>query len=196
MRKLFGALMLCAACAASPVKAAEITYTLTGSFDVSLNGTEYDGLNATLTGTGNPAHVFFPAGPGTPVVYLPVLTADVAGYGNATLTDTFLYFSNNTTGINGFYDIAIEQDLMGWAGFSPYNSVSPVAPRSVTFDYGGHVNTTLGNADILHGSNLVFSAVISGAPEPSAWALLLMGFAGTGLALRGLRPRKIESAAD
>ncbi len=65
MRHLFWALVLCASWATSAANAATITYTVTGRFDVSLNGKEYDGLNVTLSGTGNPDHVFFPAGPQT-----------------------------------------------------------------------------------------------------------------------------------
>lgn len=127
MRHLLSALALCATCAIGAADAAEITYTVTGSFDVSLNGTEYDGLGVTLTGKGNPDHVFFPTGPQTPVVYLPALTASVTGYGEVTLSDTFLYFSNNTTGINGFTTSILVRTSLGLPDSHPTTRFRPPA---------------------------------------------------------------------
>ena len=50
----------------------------------------------------------------------------------------------------------------------------------------GQVNTGAGTG----GGNLTISQVNSAVPEPSTWAMLLLGFAGIGFSMRKLRSRK------
>ncbi len=184
MRKLLLSLAVGAICAVSPAQATPITYILSGTFNVSVGGTEYDDLDVTLTGIGDTSSLHT-VGTDTPAVELTSLVASVAGYGDLALTDPFHFFAN-PNGISGFNNES-SHDLIDFTGLGTYDAVSNVSPTSVMFDSGGTTDTPFGTAQVLSGTNMTFSAMLSavgGAPEPDAWAMMLLGFFGLGAVIR------------
>jgi hypothetical protein len=193
MRKLLAALAVGVVFAAGSASANPITYTLSGTFDVTVNGSEYDNLDITFTGIGDTSNVKTDIFPNTPYVTLSSFTASVDGYGSVSLPQTFDFFSNNDNGTQGF-NVLTGSDFLDFAAFPTYDAISNVSPTAVTLNYRGSIDTPFGSGAVLTGSNLTFSAVVSdvsGAPEPGAWAMLLIGFFGLGSAVR----RRAEAMA-
>ena len=88
--------------------------------------------------------------------------------------------------------------------FTPGQSANPVAigswsvaPGQLIFDVTD--NHLLGDAFSMSWAmtcgNDVIQGVISGVPEPSTWAMMLVGFGGLGVAMRASRRRPAASAA-
>ena len=72
--------------------------------------------------------------------------------------------------------------------FCPYVAINVAfAGTAESVDFGGTLNQ-VGFADVTLGSNTA-----GGAPEPASWALMLIGVAGLGAAIRGKR-RQIATA--
>jgi hypothetical protein len=180
---MLAGLAVSAVCLFGSAQAATITYVLAGTFDVSVGGNEYDDLDVTLTGIGDTGAVFFPLGADTPAIVLSSLTASVSGYGIVPLENMTSFFSNNSTGIAGFNDMA-NGDFATFTGLSSYDARSNLAPTAVTLSFGGLVASPLGDATILSASDLTFSAVVAGVPEPAEWAMMLAGLAGMGWMVR------------
>jgi hypothetical protein len=195
MRKLLMSATVTALCAVGSAQATPITYILSGTFNVTVGGNEYDGLDVTLTGTGDTSSVHS-VGSETPAVELTSLVASVSGYGDLTLTDPFHFFANNVSSNAGFNNES-SFDLVDFTGLGTYDAVSSVSPTSVTFDGGGTTSTPFGTAQVLSGTNMTFSAVLSegaGAPEPGTWAMMLVGFLGLGAVARRRIPAPVITA--
>ena len=194
MKKLLlGALLAGAVTFVAPAGAAEITYTLQGTFDVNFNKVEHDGVNITFTGIGDTDAVFLDGS--SPSNSLTSLVASVDGVGNFTLPAGYTFFVNPTTEIAGIYDTTITDifDVQSDA-FGSYDAKSNLGPISVVypdnFFPGGDVAVDGGIGFIVGASNLTFAAVVSGtppiggAPEPAVWAMVLTGFFGLGAMVR------------
>ncbi len=194
MRNLVAAVAVVVIFAAGSAHAAPITYTLSGTFDVTVNGTEYDNLDITFTGIGDTGTVgTTDFGATTPDVKLSSLTASVQGYSDVALPQSFDFFSNNGGGTQGF-NIVGSYDFLDFSALTSYDAVSSVSPTSATFFYGGTITTPYGDGQVLNASDLTFTAVatdVSGAPEPAAWTMLLVGFLGLGAVVR----RRAEAMA-
>ncbi|HEX8447849.1 MAG TPA: PEPxxWA-CTERM sorting domain-containing protein [Sphingomonas sp.] len=168
---------------AGSASAATITYTVSGNFRGTLAGQSFN-TPAVFTGIGdtNTTQTLL----NTTVVPLSSLTALSGGktfdFGNA--------FSFYSTGfIAGFAGGAHAQNLFSFLG-ALGDATDDTAATPAAFLLGtvnGAVATNLGNVRITQGRNLSYTSTlsaVSGVPEPTTWAMMLVGFGVMGAAAR------------
>ena len=74
-----------------------------------------------------------------------------------------------------------------WVGFNPQPDPPGDATFGVKMTFPQQVDPMASFGVAVDGTNLSFALAPSGAPEPAAWALMLVGFGGLGVALRARR---------
>ena len=171
--------------AASPSFGAMITYTLEATASGSLNGTAFTDETVILSMTNNTTNVT-----GGPSFFENVGTTTVSvsvGGGSAvTFTDPIQVFSNKSLTAVGFEDLSSDDILdsvsASFASYDLKTSIGPIVGSS-EIDPGSSFPTT-GGAFVLTsvGESATFTAATSAIPEPSTWAMMLIGFAGLGYA--------------
>ncbi len=115
------------------------------------------------------------------------LTFSLAGLNPATATLSGDFAADNYASVylNGHL---IAQDIQGTV-YSNFQSLTPFSASSADFVAGvntlSFVVTDTGPPSALLVTNL--SGAAGAVPEPAAWALMLMGFGGLGLAMRARR---------
>ena len=183
---------ICLAFAATPALASttiDFETTAGGSATVAGNsvGSDYTSLGLTFTDA-----LYFQCGGGCPT---PSNGHFISG---TNTTSGFSVVVNGTTDLFSFENVSFSSgtaqafDLFGTLletiNFSAYpgtNSFSATGIHSITFapsQSGFGVD------------NFVFGAVNGGVPEPATWAMMLIGFAGIGYAMRR-QPRAVAKAA-
>jgi hypothetical protein len=205
-RMLLGAFLAGALVSAMPAAAAEITYSLSGTFDVNLNGTVYNDIKITFAGVGDTDGIYFTGGT-VPNNLLTSLTATVDGLGVVTLPDSYTFFSSPAAQIAGVYDNFTDRDIFDIqaSDFATFDAASNLGPISVVwpdgFFPGGNIPSDYGVAFIVGASDLTFASVVSGTPpidgvpEPGIWITLLVGFGSLG-AMTRFRNRATAAAAQ
>ena len=186
------------ACGASErANASFIDYTESVTGSGSLGTTNFTNAVITISGTGNTDDLFSPRSG----VFSIALTGrvSISGVGNATITDSFVVFVNQTNRIAGFADNTVQRDTLNYTNnaFQIYGLTTAIGPISgpVNFyDQGGQnpVSTTLGSFRISSvSSDATFTATVqpSAVPEPSTLALLGMASL-VGLGYSGTRGRR------
>jgi len=137
--------------------------------------------------------------------------------GDSDSLDSIIRFTAPTTGeyaISGYFQTldtsptgvtligADSHGALGSANFLGSPAVMPDTPGG-TYDFGGDVYLQAGqwlevgvNRDGVYTNDSTgLSLTISTVPEPAAWALMLVGFAGLGAALRASRRRQASAVA-
>jgi hypothetical protein len=133
-------------------------------------------------------------------------TGQVAGTGVLTpFTDSFAFTLTNEDFLNGHVDTlaifggldidfsSIYIDVAGNAflqtGFDP-NEETWVLNPAITLTSGPHNLIVNGSLNSPEGTAATYSGTLNIAPlpEPATWAMMLLGFAGVGLAMRRRRP--------
>jgi hypothetical protein len=184
MKKLAGyalGVFLGVAISVETVQAETITYTETATISGALNGVFFFNDLLTLTGTADPANITISSG----VFFNQLsLSFSVAGVGGGTFTDTTSVVANPGSTRAGFSDITADSliffttDNPAFSSFDLSTSIGPITGSpvfNVTLQ-----GTTVGPLLIESSGDATFTAVASGVPEPSTWAMLLLGFAGIG----------------
>ena len=190
-----GSSALAAACTIAPVS----TYTATG-FSCSVGPVTFSNISVTPTTTGSGVvgltqfqPFTFGGDYGLELIYSATTgsmggTADVAWTydvsGKPPLDDAWASLTGGTTGTSG--TAALSETLsngttlsLGGPGATPVTTFAPIATLRATKD----------QQDFASAGSTAFSSVTANAfsvvPEPSTWAMLLLGFAG--LAFLGYR---------
>jgi hypothetical protein len=208
-----GAALALALSAAGAASASPIVLTFEGIGDEQPIGNFYNGgagpnygiqfgssslalIEASAGGTGNfsnpPSGVtvaFFLSGPGD--------VMDVA----AGFNTGFSFFYADQVGFTGTVDVFSGLDGTGSLLASltlpstpdPYNVWVPIG---VSFAGTAQSAVFGGSANFIGFDNITLgSATAGGAPEPTTWAMLLLGMAGLGATLRGARGKAVAKAA-
>jgi PEP-CTERM motif len=174
--------------AASPSFGAPITYTEQATASGTLNGTPFTDATVLLTMNNNttnvtngPPGLFFNQG---------TVTLSIGGGPAVTFTDPTHVFSNqNSPAGVGFEDVGSSEDILDTlsASFATYDlttSIGPIVGSSV-INAGISFPTTGGALVLTSAGDATFTSVASetnAIPEPSTWAMMLIGFAGLGYA--------------
>ena len=169
--------------AASPSFGAPITYTLETTASGSLGGTSFTDAMVILSMTNNTTNVTNSA-PGD-FENVGTETVSIGGGTAVTFTDLTQVFSTQSVSTVGFEDLVLD-DILGDidASFASYDLKTSIGPivGSSEFDAGSSFPTTGGAFVLTSVGESTFTAATSAIPEPSTWAMMLIGFAGLGYA--------------
>jgi hypothetical protein len=164
-----------------------VLYTLSGLVTGSLNGVAFNDapLNWSIAAGTTQAVPYF----GIPALAAISDQIHLGGFGDLTPTLPFIVATNPGGEAAGFADTTGQQGvILGSNFFDTYvlgDPLSGLAPGNVFFT---PVQTSGGLLDISAATNLVLNAsILTGVPEPSTWALLIVGFGGVGSLLRRRR---------
>jgi hypothetical protein len=191
LRRVAVAVLSALAFFAAPASATQITYTETANVTGSLNGTFFPETMLTLTATADTSSAV-----GLSSSYVSLFTPihfTVSGVGSGVFTDeTYLLDVQFQTTI-GFYDDPSGGPAFAILGiqrspaFGSYNLTGPIGPVTADpfldsfYSFGYQFPTSSGNLQIDGidtDADIIFTATV---PEPSTWAMMLLGFAGLGL---------------
>ncbi len=175
----------------SPVAAAQITYTVTGTGGAIIGNLFYSGA-FTMVGIGENGPDLNP----DPTITAFAMDSTTVTFGGTTVsaTNPVAFFTNTVGNVGGFVQVLpgfIVQNILGFQNnvFATYDPSTAIGPIPV-FN-GGFQSPfqTTGGTLIWQGlNNLTFTAelaAVSGAvPEPATWGLMIAGFGIAGAALR------------
>jgi hypothetical protein len=185
--------------------AVPITYTETATISGILGGfldssARFSNALLTLTGTGDTANITNPnPATGLFVNSLTSLSFTIAGVGSGTFTDPFEVFARSS-GIfapvvgfnqaNGIGSLILgAANIAAASNYDLSTSIGPITGFGLANVGSGNGNgdffattvTTVGGGfEISSLGDATFTAVTSAVPEPSTWAMLILGFAGVG----------------
>jgi hypothetical protein len=168
--------------AAAP--AALLIYTETADVSGSLNGVSFTDNVLTLEAIGDTSSVS--GGPSVFFLDVAPLTFTLSGGGSGTFTDETGLMANQTARIAGFADFTTDLGILYTTStaFATYDLRTVIGPETggAVFNPGFSFATSAG-ALVIEGRPLSFAATFTATvPEPSTWAMLLLGFAGLGFA--------------
>jgi PEP-CTERM motif len=169
--------------AASPSFGAPITYTEQATASGSLNGVSFTDATVLLTMNNSTTNVTT-GGPGL-FFNVGTVTLSIDGGPAVTFTDPTHVFSDQGPPAGaGFKDVSRSEDMLdtGSASFATYDlttSIGPIVGSSVIND-GLSFPTTGGAFVLTSAGEATFTAATNAIPEPSTWAMMLIGFAGLG----------------
>ncbi len=190
--------MIGASCAA-PADAAVLRFTESATASGSLGGTAFNDVLVTLSGVTSTADVTQVYGSSLfEIVGVPV-TVDVAGVGTAQFTDTIQLLSNAAGGVVGLGDVTTDFAVLLTLGAPSGNVLaSSIGPLMGPAGYNRDVDfaTSAGLFDFSSVSTSTFQQTVSTVPEPSGWAIMLVGVGALGARTRARRlSRPVETRA-
>ena len=112
-------------------------------------------------------------------------TVSVGGGPAVTFTDPTQVFSNQSDPAVGFEDLSVDDILDTFsASFATYELKTSIGPivGSGAINAGSSFATTGGAFVLTSVGDATFTAATNAIPEPSSWAMMLIGFAGLGYA--------------
>jgi hypothetical protein len=184
LKTVFAAAAMLVAGTFTSANASPLTYTLTGLFNGSINGTPITGGTFTWTITSDTSQLF-PVGP--PIVGALAITdtLDVTGFGTLLPTAPAAYFDQPSAGVdafftNGMFGTGITFGSAALVGYLPTASIGPTPVTLVNF----HTVPTDQGDFIITDALLEFQATGSNIPEPVTLALFGAGLAGIGVMRR------------
>ena len=196
-----GALTACATIlVATSAHAVVIDFDFAGVADGTLNGVAFTNAAFTVTEVSNTATeaAFGPTEISNPSTSATFTVGSSSGTLTGTLNEVILNPSSvfpsvifgQTNGITGFAGEGLESTFFETYGLTTATSVVSGTESFISQTYA----TSLGNLVFTSASPTVtFQAVIPGAagvPEPTSWALMLVGFGGVGSVLRSFRRQR------
>ncbi|MEO9468362.1 PEPxxWA-CTERM sorting domain-containing protein [Parasphingorhabdus sp.] len=219
-----GKSLLCASAAilaiagASSVSAATIVYTVSGTGSGNLNGSVFNG-DFTITSTGDTATQQPCMDNGMPIpecafVVNDSLELDISGLGTFNVTSPSISFVNNASNLFGFTELigplpgivntfAFVNITDTPGPFSTWDGISDLPSYSTDLLlnnlFAPFVQTDGGQLMFDAGppTAAIFSASIlaPSVPEPSTWAMMIIGFGLVGAGLRRRKPKVTVSYA-
>jgi hypothetical protein len=108
---------------------------------------------------------------------------------NTGVNGTFSFFDGGAPGPTFGYGSTTSNQLSSFAAIFPPNN-TPITFDSFTDDF---TINSLPTSATLDGSSLTYD-LVSNVPEPGAWAMMLVGFGGLGMAMRSRR-RQVAATA-
>lgn len=178
----------------APAFAAEITYTLSGTFNGTRDGAEFTTF-ATFTGRGDTDDVFFPEST-VSVTPLSVLFAfaDNTTFQVLGATEFFVnrgeQFGGFTLAGGGLDNFITTFNSAAFATYDGVSNISGVAGVVATQPFS--FQTDQGAIVINNVTNITFSAAVAAdaaVPEPATWGMMLLGFGLAGASMRSRRRR-------
>jgi PEP-CTERM motif len=176
--------------AASPSFGAAITYTLRATASGSLDGNSFTDEIVILSMSSNTTNVTVD-GLGD-FQNLGTVTVSVGWAPALTFTDPTQVFSDHSGPAVGFDDLSVDDILNAIsASFATYDlttSIGPIVgsseinPESSFATTGGALVLTSAGDVTFAAATSGISGMPSGIPEPSSWAMMMIGFAGLGYA--------------
>jgi PEP-CTERM motif len=168
--------------AASPSFGA-LTYTEQATASGSLNGIPFADATVFLLMNNNTTNVTN-SGPGD-FENVGTATVSVGGGPAVTFTDPIQVFSTQSDPAVGFEDLSVDDIIDNFsASFATYDlttSIGPIVGSGVS-NPGSSFATTGGVFVLTSVGGATFTAATTAIPEPSSWAMMLVGFAGLGYA--------------
>jgi hypothetical protein len=164
-------------CALTPLHAAPITLTLTGTATGSIGASSFTSAAVTIVGIGDTTAMTLVGG--DPNLPLTAETITIAGIGTATITDP-AQFRNVASGPNSvLVSLEANQTLLGLfggalVGYDFLTSIGPIAGAG-SHTPGMSLNTTLGILQLAPTSATTFTAVVGDVPEPATYGLAAAG---------------------
>ena len=181
MKSIIAAVIFAASAVAVPAFAATITYTYTSTFTGTNNGNPFT-IGATFTGIGDTNNFTTLPQSGYPAVVLTSFTA--VADGPYEISTPFVFGFNSTDGLAGFLVDDANAFTFSSAALVGYDGVSNITVATDAYYTVANFTTDRGNI-VLTGQDIgVFTASVASVPEPAAWALMIGGFAMTGVAMR------------
>jgi hypothetical protein len=170
--------------AASPSFGALITYTEQATASGSLDGISFTDATVVLTMNNNTTNVTNSAS--GDFENLGTATISVGGGSPVTFTDSIQIFSSQSVTTVGFEDLSVGDDILDdlSASFATYDLTTAIGPivGSSKINPGSSFTTTGGALVLTSAGEATFTAASSAIPEPSSWAMMLIGFGGLGYA--------------
>ena len=167
--------------AASPSFGALITYTEQATASGSLDGISFTDAAVVLTMNNDTTNVTN-SGPGD-FENVGTATVSVGGGPALAFTHPTQVFSTQSVPAVGFEDLAVDDILDNFsAPFATYDLTTSIGPivGSGAIDPGSSFATTGGAFVLTSVGDATFTASTNAIPEPSSWAMMLIGFAGLG----------------
>jgi len=184
MGRLFTALSLFVfACVATPAAAQNISYALTGNTS--------SGESFSITGLADTSAVA-PFGVNSTILFV-TLSSNIISVGSNTgsITGDVSFFNNQGLTTAGFSIIGGGGDFVNFSNtlFGSFDLISALGPVAVDRSFTRAFATTFGSVNLGGSTNLGFQAITvsQAVPEPSTWAMMLLGFGGVGVAMRRRR---------
>jgi hypothetical protein len=185
---------------AGSASAASLSFVEQTTGSGSLNGTSFTNALVTFTGAGDTNDITLLAAGVYAIVGIPV-SVNVAGVGSDTFTDAVQLVSNQNQSDVGIGDSVINQAILFAtvtnAGYDLSTSFGPVSGPAL-LNPGLSFGTTNGSFDLTFVDTTTYQATVgpvtSPAPEPAAWAFMLVGFAAIGSAARARRTKSARAA--
>ncbi len=216
-----GYLVGCAALAvgafSTPTKAALITYSESAVLSGSLGGISFSNRLVEITATGDSSHAYqLPTVPGVfilgavsdPIYFATSLTFSVSGVGTGTFPDVIGVVFNQNNGFAGFSDFTTNLAILGtFIGVGGrYDLSTAIGPITGSIAAGIlSFSTSLGTLAfdglpfdpvlLREDGTSTFTAAVASVPEPSTWAMMLLGFAGIGFLAYRRKSKPILMAA-
>jgi PEP-CTERM motif len=176
---------------ASPVAAAQITYTVTGTGGAIIGNAFYSGP-FTMVGIGENGPDLNPS----PTITAFAMDSTTVTFGGTSVSaiNPVAFFTNTAGPIAGFVQVLpgfIIENVLGFANpvfatYDPSTAIGPIAVNNGGFQ--APFQTTGGNLIWQGLNNLTFSAELAAVPgavpEPATWGLMIAGFGVAGAALR------------
>jgi hypothetical protein len=172
--------------------ASTITYTESGIGSGSLGGITFSDASITIMGTGDTASAVTS---GTHSVNpISNISLDVSGFAQATFTST-TGLAQRAVGVSGGISTSFagfvasdtggnQNDIMVTFGsaFDGYDLTTAIGPINGPGFFVDTTFATTGGVFSLQSlnGNTTFTATIAAVPEPSTWAMMILGFAGIG----------------
>jgi hypothetical protein len=170
--------------AASPSFGAQVTYTIEATASGSLGGIAFTDEIVILSMSNNTTNVTS-SGPGH-FENVGTATVSVGGGSPVTFTDSIQAFSDQPITTVGFEDLSVGDDILDSlrASFATYDLTTSIGPivGSSEVNVDSSFATTVGPLVLTSAGDATFTGATTAIPEPSSWAMMLIGFAGLGYA--------------
>jgi hypothetical protein len=173
------------------VHATPVSYVLAGTASGTLDGTAFNGVQFSITGTSDTDLL---ESPSADIGLMPLQSIDIdlAGIGLVEAVHKTYFFVNRSASLAGFLD-QLDGDFIDLAapGFKTYDGVTSTQSLPVDLDYAGTLGTSAGTLAI---SDMTAFLTVTGihaeVPEPNTAALMAIACAAFAATRRKAHPMR------